>query len=97
MRMRTLNFIALYDIKEGAVVKFKFPDGHTQIGVVYKHKPLEFVGAVLHCMEEGSTNFIITAHQVHAKTISFSILKKHSPVAQFGENKIWDFVSNHQA
>ncbi len=97
MRMRTLSFVALYDIEEGSVIKFKFPDGHTQIGVVYKHVPLEFLGPVLHCNEEGSNGFIITAHQVKAKNISFSILKKHSPIAQFGENKTWDFVSNHQS
>jgi len=78
-------------IKVGKVVKFTYPNGNTNTGVVYGI-PDDGSWGIL-CNKEDGTSF---GHgfSVFTGDIEFEILTEHAPVDIFGME--YDFVSNHQ-
>lgn len=95
MRMRKLDSKALYDIREGMVIRVKYPDGQTKTGVIYSLRRSGVGGTRIKCNVKSGKPFFITTQEIRAKTIEFAILKNHSPIDTFGLNCKWDFVSNH--
>ena len=95
MRMRKFGWDTLESIKEGMVVKFKFRDGSTKTGVVYYLAYVGLSGPIIRCNTEHGQAFAIYSPARSKRVDSFAILSKHSPVAKYGENGTWDFVSNH--
>lgn len=94
MRMRKLNDETISSICKGDVVKFKFQSGSTSIGVVRDVEHSAVNCAVIRLNQEGGRYSNITKSQFDEGSITFAILKKHSPIACYkGE---WDFVSNHK-
>ncbi len=95
MRMRNFNWDNLEAVEKGLVVKFKFRDGSTKTGVVYYLAYAGLSGPIIRCNTEHGQAFAIYSPARSKRVESFAILKRHSPVAKYGENGTWDFVSNH--
>ena len=79
------------NINLGDVVKFTYPNGSTNTGVVYGI-PSEGDWGIL-CNRINKEYFGI-GEITFDGTIEFEILEEHEPVAIFGMK--YDFVSNHQ-
>ena len=94
--MRILDEATIYSIKEGQVVKFKYPNGRIVTGVVCETAHGAVRGNVVHCKTEENESFYITRYGVERGETEFEVLEDHSPVSQYGPLNRWDFVSNHQ-
>lgn len=79
------------NIKLGDVVKFTYPNGDINIGVVYG-LPTDGCFGVL-CNKVAQAHFGLGRDYFNG-TVEFEVLKEHEPVALFG--LVYDFVSNHQ-
>ena len=96
MRMRNLNSVTYQIIKLGDVINVKYPDGHRSVGVVYGIDCSDPMGNIIRCNTQKYGFFSIKKVEIEKGDIQFSILKMHAPIADFGELKIYDFVSNHK-
>lgn len=95
MKMRKLDSKALYDIREGLVIRVKYPDGQTKTGVIYSLRRRGLGKNRIKCNVKKGTPFFITKQEIKSGKIEFAILWNHSPIDTFGLNCKWDFVSNH--
>ena len=96
MRMRKLNSLSYQVLKLGDVITIKYPDGRINIGVVYGIDLNDPMGTIIRCNTQKYGFFSIKKAEIEKGDIQFSIMKMHAPIAQFGDLKIYDFVSNHK-
>lgn len=78
-------------IKVGDVIRFTFPDLHTDMGVVYGH-PANGDWGIL-CNRKDGSHFGYGKAVLNGK-IDFEILEDHDPVVLVG--MVYEFVGTHQ-